>query len=83
LTRQKVRLCCQGAINIDAPSQQTSISCVLSGAKHAAINLALAELKIQPVMRAIQIGHFAVCNARDAQSAGDLLDRSKHLLTSS
>jgi len=55
----------------------------LTLAEQAAVDLTLAILKIETVERAVQVSSFAVGDARNAQSAGDLLDRGKHIFASS
>ena len=49
----------------------------------AAIDLTLTIFKVKTVVCAIQIGHFTFLSARNAQGAGEFLDRTKHCLLSS
>jgi len=55
----------------------------LTLAEHAAIDLTLTIFKVKTVMRAVQVSHFALFSTRNAQGAGEFLDRTKHCLLSS
>jgi hypothetical protein len=53
-----------------------------AAAEHATIDFALAVFQVNQVAGAIQVVHFALGNAGNAEGPGDFADRSKHLLSS-
>jgi hypothetical protein len=55
-----------------------SINAVLTGTEQTAVNLTLTILKIDTVVRAVQVSHFTFLGVRGAKGTGDFLDRTKH-----
>jgi hypothetical protein len=51
---------------------------VSAATEHATVDFALAVFQVDEIASAVQVVHFALCNGRDAEGAGEFADRSKH-----